>query len=276
MKFPALTESVLRAVPAVLCSWLGTATTLSAQGIPEPPIVFYGQVTASPPAPDLSMITFTLTGNSEILTTPTPVQIVTVESQSYYIVQIPFETRTVAGGPALTPTPNTLALPAAETTYTVTAKVGTTAATLPTGKTTLIYSAQSQGLIDRIDLSLGGETYEQWSQRIFGSLVSKTDDADGDGRTNYEEYLAGTDPKNANSRLTVKTFTPLPGGGMSFTWDTITGKTYRIERSTSLTPSQWSVLQDNIEGDGTLKTFSDSAPASDPHQFYRIAVTPDD
>lgn len=172
------------------------------------------------------------------------------------------------------PTPNTLALPAADTTYTVTAKVGATNATLPIGKTTLIYSAQSQGLIARIDLSLGGETYEQWSQRIFGSLVSQTDDADGDDRTNYEEYLAGTDPKNANSRLTVKTFTPLPGGGFSLTWDTQSDRTYRVERSTSLASNQWTTLQDNIQGDGTVKTFTDSQPGTSPHLFYRIAVTP--
>lgn len=244
----------------------------AAPAIPEPPVVIYGQVTPSSPALDLANVTFTLTGNSETLTTPQPVQIVTVESQSYYILKIPFETRTIIGGPALTATPNTLALPAADTTYTVTAKIGTTTATLPTGKTTLLYSAQRQGIIDRIDLTLGGETYAQWSQRIFGSLVSQTGDADGDGRTNYEEYLAGTDPKNATSRLTIKTFSPLPGGGMSITWETITGKTYRIERSSSLSPNQWTSLQDNIQGDGTTKSFSDANPGNAPRLFYRVAV----
>lgn len=88
----------------------------------------------------------------------------------------------------------TLSLTAADTTYTVTAKVGTASATLPIGRTTLIYGAPTQGLIDRIDLTLGGETYAQWSQRIFGSLVSQTDDADGDGRRNYDEYLAYRTP----------------------------------------------------------------------------------
>jgi hypothetical protein len=76
---------------------------------------------------------------------------------------------------------------------------------MPTGKETLFYSAQCQGIIDRIDLTLGGETYAHGSQRIFGSLFSQTDDADadadvdgdgdGNGRIGYEEYLASTDPK---------------------------------------------------------------------------------
>lgn len=242
--------------------------------IPEPPVVYYGQVTPAAPAPDISAVSFTLTGNSEIVTTATPARVVTIEGASWFIVSIPFETRSVSGSPALTATPGTLALTAANTTYTVSAKVGTTNATLPTGKTTLIYGVPTQGLIERIDLSLGGETFAQWSQRLFGSLVSQTDDADGDGRTNYEEYLAGTDPKNANSRLTVKTFAPLPGGGLTLTWDTVTGKTYSVERSTSLSPNQWTVLQPNVQGDGTIKSYSDTNPGTATRLFYRIAVSP--
>jgi hypothetical protein len=215
--------------------------------IPEPPVVFFGQVTPALPAPDFSTVIFTLTGNSETITTATPTRVVTIEGASWFIVSIPFETRAVSGSPALTATPNTLALTAANTTYTVTtytvtAKLGPANATLPTGKTTLIYGATTQGLIDRIDLTLGGENFAQWSQRVFGSLVSQTDDADGDGRSNYEEYLAGTDPQNPSSRLSVKTFAPLPGGGLTLTWETTQGKTYQVERSDSLTPGQWNIL----------------------------------
>lgn len=242
--------------------------------IPEPPVVLYGQVTPASPASDLSAVSFTLTGNSETVTTATPARVVTIEGTSWFIVNIPFETRTVSGSPALTPTSGTLALTAANTTYIVSAKVGTANATLPMGKTTLIYGASTQGLIDRIDLTLGGETFAQWSQRIFGSLVSQTADADGDGRANYEEYLAGTDPKNANSRLTVKTFAPLPGGGLTLTWDTVTGKTYSVQRSTSLAPNQWTVLQPDVQGDGTIKSYSDSNPGGAPRLFYRISVSP--
>lgn len=242
--------------------------------LPEPPVVLYGKITPASPAQDLSAVTFTLTGNSETLTTPTPVLVVTVDGQSYYILKIPFETRTITGGQVLTATSNTLALPVSDTTFTVTAKVGPTTAMLPSGKTTLIYSAQREGLIDRVDLTLGGETYEQWSQRLFGSLVSQTADADGDGRTNYEEYLAGTDPQNANSRLTVRSFAPLPGGGLTLTWDTVTGKTYSVQRSTSLAPNQWTILQSNLNGDGATKSFSDTNPGTATHLFYRIAVSP--
>lgn len=50
---------------------------------------------------------------------------VTVSGQSYFIVKVPFETRSIQGGSSLTATPNTLALTIANTTYTVSANVGT-------------------------------------------------------------------------------------------------------------------------------------------------------
>ena len=54
------------------------------------------------------------------------------------------------------------------------ARVGAENAMLTTGKDSLVYGVKTQGVIDRIGLNLGGETFAQWSQRIFGSLVSQT------------------------------------------------------------------------------------------------------
>jgi hypothetical protein len=105
--------------------------------------------------------------------------------------------------------------------------------------------------------------------KVFPILVGL-----GDGRTNYEEYLAGTDPQNPNSRLTIASFAPLPGGCLTLTWDTVSGKTYTVQRSSTLTPNQWTTLQTNIAGDGSTKSFTDTNPGSATRLFYRIAVTP--
>ncbi len=108
----------------------------------------------------------------------------------------------------------------------------------------------------------------------MGTFVSQTADADGDGPTNYEEHLARTDAQNPNSRLIVRTFTPLPGGGLTLTWNTISCKTFQVERSTSLASSQWTTLQANVQGDGTIKSFTDTNPGSATRLFNRISVSP--
>ncbi|MCB1093443.1 MAG: hypothetical protein KDL87_18035, partial [Verrucomicrobiae bacterium] len=83
--------------------------------IPEPPVVFYGTLDGG--TGTTTTMEWTVSGNSESATVST-FQTVTVDSQTFYIVQIPFESRTVVGGPALTPTANTLELTQADTSYT--------------------------------------------------------------------------------------------------------------------------------------------------------------
>ncbi len=259
---------------AVCCGFLGglVSPEVKAQtpGIPEPPVVLYGRIISAQPAPDPATVSFMLTGSSEAVTTATPARVVTVEGVNWFVVSIPFETRSVQGDPVLTATPGTLALTPADTTYAVSAKVGNASATLPAGAETLLYSAQRQGLIERIDLSLGSETFEAWSQRLFGGQVSPAADADGDGQTNYQEYLAGTDPKNPQSHLALTSFMPAPGGGFTFTWDSVAGKVYRVERSTGA--GSWSPVGQSLTGTGGPLSFTDNNPGEGSRLFYRVTV----
>ncbi len=83
--------------------WLAPWTLQA--GLLEPPVMFYGQVTPASPAPDLSTVTFTFAGNAETLTTAAPARVVSIEGTRWFIVSIPFESRTVQGGPALAASP---------------------------------------------------------------------------------------------------------------------------------------------------------------------------
>ena len=100
-------------------------------------------------------------------------------------------------------------------------------------------------------------------------------DEDGDGNQTWQEYQAGTDPRDPNSYLRI---THMQKGGkdteVTLTWNTEAGKTYTIYHSLHLLPatSSWQALESDIEGTGVelSKTyaFEDDASAN----FYRVAV----
>ncbi|MGA2280507.1 MAG: thrombospondin type 3 repeat-containing protein [Verrucomicrobiota bacterium] len=102
----------------------------------------------------------------------------------------------------------------------------------------------------------GGIPWE-WMTIYFGSDISKwpaaTADSDGDGMSNYQEFLAGTNPTNAASVLRVQISQTPPALqslqaqqsgqtslGMYVSWNTQPGLTYQVQVTTNFT--SWSNL----------------------------------
>ena len=113
-----------------------------------------------------------------------------------------------------------------------------------------------------------GETYAEWCQRVSSSLTSQTADPDGDGKSNGEEYLSGTNPRSPASGLFVKSLASVPGGGVTFTWDSVKGKSYSVQRSSNL--QNWTVLESNIAGTNGTASFTDSTTVGQPMLFYLV------
>lgn len=104
----------------------------------------------------------------------------------------------------------------------------------------------------RLDLTLGEDldgdglpdAWEQWQLFQAGKfpdenghwpidLINKDGDFDGDGQSNFMEYLAGTFAGDATERFEI-TIKAKAADGVRFEFFAITGKTYTLERSTDL------------------------------------------
>jgi hypothetical protein len=94
-------------------------------------------------------------------------------------------------------------------------------------------------------------------------------DPDRDGFSNLQEYLAGTDPQDATSRLLIL---PLASGGRKVTWTSVPGKDYEVYATTDPTAA-FEALSGRITAIGAATSFTNSAPAP-AKEFYRVRVLP--
>ncbi len=119
---------------------------------------------------------------------------------------------------------------------------------------------------------------DTWMNAHFGhpngqiaDLSRAADDADGDGMTNCQEFLAGTDPKHGGSSFHV--LTAAHGvDAFSFGFGSVLGKTYRVEASDNL--GSWEVLAEPVVGTGGTVTITAPVSPVEPRRFYRAATTP--
>lgn len=102
-------------------------------------------------------------------------------------------------------------------------------------------------------------------------------DADGDGQSNLAEFLAGTDPRNAASRLAIVSITN-NANIVELTWSSVDGKSYIIQASDDLTGWQTHELSPGVPlitpADGSQTTQSVPVPplSTDPKRFFRVGV----
>jgi Tol biopolymer transport system component len=114
-----------------------------------------------------------------------------------------------------------------------------------------------------------------WMMKYFGHPTGSDvdhsraqDDADGDGFTNYQEFLTGTDPTDPVScfRVQIST-TGFPGQNLLLSWPAVPGKSYQVQYTADLTSPLWQNL-----GPALVATTSGSltVSAAQPALYYRV------
>ena len=98
------------------------------------------------------------------------------------------------------------------------------------------------------------------------------DDPDGDGKTNLQEYLAGTNPLDPTSGFRI-TNIEIIGADVQVSWITVTGKNYQLQRADSPDSSGiWINIGDPMAGNGNILSQIDSGAAGEMPHYYRVAI----
>jgi RHS repeat-associated protein len=100
-------------------------------------------------------------------------------------------------------------------------------------------------------------------------------DSDGDGYSNWHEWLAGTNPRAAESAMQlVAVADSVTAQGFRLRWPSVAGKVYRVERSTGMTAGRLSftVIAGGITGQAGFTEYVDNAATGAAYRFYRISI----
>jgi len=119
---------------------------------------------------------------------------------------------------------------------------------------------------------------DAWEIRNFGhSGIDPNADPDGDGLSNLQEYLTGTNPNDSDSTLDITDLKVAPGGATaSISWQSVPTRSYYIQtRPDVSSSSSWSDSGLGLiapDGPSTTRIIGET---NAPRRFYRIqAVRP--
>jgi hypothetical protein len=153
----------------------------------------------------------------------------------------------------------------------------TATATDPSGNTSPLSAGVAVTAID----SVGDGIPDAWRAAHFGGSGTTTNsqsaaaaDPDHDGLSNWQEFLAGTDPNNAANTLRLPKLS-ISGTNVTVNFPSVQGIVYRVEDRDDLATGFWSILADQVIGTGgTIQVVDPGIDAALPKRFYRFEVLP--
>lgn len=298
--------------------------TANIPGVPEPGMTIWGTVTRSTDGQPVAIASaswaltdtaatptsFTMSSSPPPGGLPKPaIRIVTQGGSTYYVMQVPFDSRTIGSGAsqldlvdpnqqanAARRYPSFPLKPTNPPTYTLTPTINNQPATVTsvdgnhvmetayrtpgTQNPGFTFTERSRSV--RVDLSITAiGDYDLWAAGFFPGHPTahsgQAVDADGDGQTNLSEYLAGTNPTLSNSVMRILTMTRTTNGtDVTLNWASVTGKKYQIESSTTAgdATDPWSPVGSEVTATGSGSSLTVTASPAEPRRFFRVRVVP--
>jgi hypothetical protein len=297
---PSRHHTAIGCLLAALAFSCGTANSAIPPGVPEPGLVIWGSVvnqTDATQAVPIQSAHWSVTDGTKTAVysgqTRPAVRIVSLGGQSYYILQVPFDTRQFGGIALSDPIAqgiDSFELKAASPpAYTLTPTINGVLASVRSvngapavGESFPItgFTSQTRGRVVRVDLAIlpPADTYELWAAAMFGNAnlpqAARTADPDGDGMTNEQEWAAGTDPLSVESVLQVLTLSIDSGANEAvLSWSSVAGKNYVIQGA-SATEGPWFDLTAPLTGLDEATAVNVGSAGDEPVRFYRVRLVP--
>jgi hypothetical protein len=115
---------------------------------------------------------------------------------------------------------------------------------------------------------------DAWEQYYFGSVTaSRTQrtDSDGDGMSDYAEFIAGTDPVNPASRFYF-TGETVQSNLVQMQWTVVTNRLYQVSVSTNL--QAWQPATGWMQASNAPAMSYTVTNTRSGSRFYRVQVSP--
>ncbi len=113
------------------------------------------------------------------------------------------------------------------------------------------------------------DTWEDRYNLDMTNPADAEDDQDGDGMSNFAEYMAGTAPNDAGSLFTIESL--VSGNGIAVKWQSIPDRIYKISRTTNLM-YKFNVISAGITGTPPDNIYQDMTATNNGTYFYRVGV----
>lgn len=139
-----------------------------------------------------------------------------------------------------------------------------------------------RGLLNSGDLTVNGDlggvppdlaTYAEWAASYGIDGAASSDDADNDGQTNLQEFVAGTDPTNSSDSFRILEVHRANGVSSIKFGPVLLSRQYSIWSSPDLSEGSWQRVGIIVPGTpADYRWFDHLSPENTPQLFYKLSV----